>query len=77
MQNKNNVKQSIDTVKSSKRFDKRKHSVQKEYAERVRNVNSAYKLDLKLESKNDPFKSSNEIKRTFYISDSNSPNQQK
>ena len=35
-------------------------------------MNATYKLDDKLQNRNDPFKSSNEIKRTFYVSESES-----
>ena len=56
-----------------RRQDQGRQSTKKERGTaKMLSVNATYKLDAKIESQNDPFKSSNEIKRTFYVSDSES-----
>lgn len=55
-------------------MEQSRQSIQKQNQDKIKNVNATYKLDAKIDSKNDPFKSSNEIKRTFYVSDTESRN---
>jgi len=56
--------------KTEKKPSRLQSSNKSKERDKIAAANVAYPLDAKIESKNDPFKSSNEIKRTFYVGDS-------